>query len=152
MEYQKNFLERRHTEAYSWFRNFRIGDLEDDQAFYFAMMVMLGCDWCRSSSCTWHQRGSRPSVNTRKNGCLGFEWSGESIMWRCWYLYQISRKTRLQLFLLCTRCWRWYRLCTVRKEMKSTTIEKKTEIDTQESFFPVPHFLKKGWSLSLIIL
>ena len=27
--------------------------------------------------------------------------------------------------------------------MKSTTIEKETEIDTQESFFPVPHFLKK---------
>ena len=27
--------------------------------------------------------------------------------------------------------------------MKSTAIEKKTEIDIQESFFPVPHFLKK---------
>ena len=26
--------------------------------------------------------------------------------------------------------------------MKSTTIEKKTEIVIQESFFPVPHFLK----------
>ena len=71
----------------------------------------------------------------RKNGYLGFEWSCESIMWCCWYLYQISRKTSLQLFSLCTRRWRRYRLCTVRKEMKSTTIEKKTEIDIQERFF-----------------
>ena len=86
----------------------------------------------------------------RKNGYLGFEWSCESIMSRClllWklcfsYLDQISRKTRLQLFSLCTRRWRWSRLCTVKKEMKSTTIEKKTEIDIRKSFFPVPHFLK----------
>ena len=56
-------------------------------------------------------------------------------MWRCWYLYQIARKTRLQLFSLCTMCWRQYRLCTVRREMKSTTIEKKTEVDIQESLF-----------------
>ena len=56
-------------------------------------------------------------------------------MWNCWYLYQISRKTGLQLFSLYTRCWRRYRLCAVRKEMKSTTIKKKTEIDTQQSFF-----------------
>ena len=81
-------------------------------------------------------------------------------MWRCWYLYQISRKTRLQLFSLCTRRWRRYRPCSVSEEMKSTTIEKKTEIDIQESFSFIhnnlffknlkwihqllrPHFLKK---------
>ena len=29
------------------------------------------------------------------------------------------------------------------EESKSTTIEKKTGIDIQESFFPVPHSLKK---------
>ena len=55
-------------------------------------------------------------------------------MWRCLDLYQISRKTRLQLFSLCTRRWRWYRLCTLRKEMKPTSIENKTEIEIQESF------------------
>ena len=36
---------------------------------------------------------------------------------------------------MCTRRWRRYRLCTVRKEINSTTIEKETEIDTQECFF-----------------
>ena len=56
-------------------------------------------------------------------------------MWRCWYLYQISRKTRLQLFSWYTRRWGCYRQCTVRKEMKSTTIEKKTKIDILETFF-----------------
>ena len=71
----------------------------------------------------------------RKNGYLGFEWRCECTMWRCWYLYRVSRKTSLQLFSLCTRRWRRYRLCTVRKEMKSKTIEKETEIDIQERFF-----------------
>ena len=61
----------------------------------------------------------------------------------CWFLYQILKKTSQQLLSLCTRRWRWYRLCMVRKEMKSTTIETKTEIDIEESFFPVPHFRKK---------
>ena len=44
----------------------------------------------------------------------------------------------------CSRCApgaRRYRLCTVRKEMKSTTIKKKSEIDIQESFFPVLSFI-----------
>ena len=71
----------------------------------------------------------------RQDGYLRFEWSGESSMWRCWYLYQISRKTPPQLFSLCTRCWRLCRLCTVRNEMNSTTIKKKTEVDIEESFF-----------------
>ena len=53
----------------------------------------------------------------------------------CWYLYRISRRTSLQLFLLCTGLFKRYWLCTIRKEMKWTTIEKKTEIDTQESLF-----------------
>ena len=56
-------------------------------------------------------------------------------MWRCWYLYQISRKASLQLFSLRIRRWRWYRLRTVRKELKSRAIEKETELEIQESFF-----------------
>ena len=44
MEYQKNFLERRHTERYTRFRNYRIYTLEDDQVCYLIMIVMLGCD------------------------------------------------------------------------------------------------------------
>ena len=67
----------------------------------------------------------------------GFKWSCKSIMWRCWYLYRMSRKTSLQLFSLCTRRWRRYRLCAAKREMKSTTIEKKSELDTQKNFFPV---------------
>ena len=46
MEYQKNFLERRHTEVYTGFRHFRIDNLEDEQVFDLIMMGMLGCDWC----------------------------------------------------------------------------------------------------------
>ena len=56
-------------------------------------------------------------------------------MWRYWFLCQISRKTSMQSFSLHTRRWIRYRLGTVRKEMKSTTMEKKTELDIQESFF-----------------
>ena len=77
----------------------------------------------------------------RKNQYLGFKWSFDSIMCRCCYLYQSSRKTHLQLFSLCSRCWRRDQLGTVRKEMKSTTIEKKTDGDIQESFFPILYFL-----------
>ena len=44
MEYQTNFLQRRHTEVYTRFRNFRIHNLEDDQVFYFIIVAMLGCD------------------------------------------------------------------------------------------------------------
>ena len=133
MEYQTNRVERRHTEVYTRFRNFRIDNLEDDQAFSFILVAMLGCDWCSSRCCTWYQRGSWPFVSIRKNGYLGFKWSCVSIMWLClllkilccWNLFQIWSKASLQLFLL----------CIVKKEMKSTTIEKETEIDTQETFF-----------------
>ena len=46
MEYQKNFLERRHTEVYTWFRNFRINKLDDYKIFYFIIVVILHFDWC----------------------------------------------------------------------------------------------------------
>ena len=39
MEYQKDFLERRHTEVYTWFRNFRIDNLED--GFYYCGYAWL---------------------------------------------------------------------------------------------------------------
>ena len=35
MEYKENSLERRHNEVYTWFRNFRIDNLENDQVFIF---------------------------------------------------------------------------------------------------------------------
>ena len=41
MEYQKNFLERRHTERYTRFHNYRIHTLEDDQVCYLTMIVSL---------------------------------------------------------------------------------------------------------------
>ena len=46
MEYQNNFLNRRHTEVYTWFRNIRIDNLEDWFYFYgyswlWSMLVQL---------------------------------------------------------------------------------------------------------------
>ena len=46
MEYQKNVLERRHTEVHTWFRNFRTDDLKDwfyccVYAWLWVMLVQL---------------------------------------------------------------------------------------------------------------
>ena len=37
-------LQRRHTEVYTRFRNFRTDSVEDDQVLYFIVVVMLSCD------------------------------------------------------------------------------------------------------------
>ena len=126
MEHQKNFLERRHTEVNIWFRHFRINNSEDDQVYillWWRCLVVIDAS-------------SVAAPDTREvpyllSACARMDiWGLNEVVKAlfgaacCWYLYKISRKTSLQLSSLCTRRWRRYRLCTVRKEMKSTTIKK----------------------------
>ena len=137
MEYQKNFLERRHTEVCTWFPKFRIDHLEYDQVFdlhhcghawLWLMLVQL-----------LHLIPER--LLDLQSACArmdmwGFSKLAEVLCGAVGSVYQISRKTRLQLFSLCTRgCRSVSAVHCSRKKWNQQQSKRNSEIDTRESFF-----------------
>ena len=90
MQYQMHFFWKNTYSSVHLITFIRIDNLNDDRVFYFIIMVMLGCDRCYPSRCTWYQWGPWSLVSMCKNGYVGMKWSCKSIIWGCLLLILVS--------------------------------------------------------------
>ena len=107
MEYQRSFLEKRHTEVDTWFRHFRIDNLEDwfyrcGNASLWLMLVQL-LHLIPKRFLTFSQHAPERIFGVSVKLPTYYVALLAALKTVRWYLYQISRKTSLQLFSLSTR-------------------------------------------------